>query len=173
MNVLGNMITAAVALLGVFLGGLVSFRNQDRLWWRDHARQWRDVRLAAYQELLSAHRQYIAFTLEPTAKISAVPHPHLPGHLMPFFDEAGRPYKENLETAMMAVRLISEDQQTVDACTELVRRARQVAAARATHNASDYLTEPFQELWAAEKVFMAAARQELGLTPTPRSPAQG
>jgi hypothetical protein len=25
-------ITAAAALLGVFLGGVLSFRNQDRLW---------------------------------------------------------------------------------------------------------------------------------------------
>jgi hypothetical protein len=109
MNLLGNTITAMIALFGVLLGGLLTFRHQDRLWWRDHARHWRDIRLSTYKDFLSACRQYVTFTLEPTANIEAVPHPYNPGQVMPFFDEAGRPYKENLEASMMTVRLSPSD----------------------------------------------------------------
>ena len=41
----------------------------------DHARQWRNIRLSAYKDFLSAYREYIAFTVEPAAKIFTEPHP--------------------------------------------------------------------------------------------------
>lgn len=172
MNVLINVVTASVALLGVLLGGWLSFRNQDRLWWRDHARQWRDVRLSTYNNFLTAYRQYVAFTLEPTANITAVPHPRLPEELMPFFDETGRPYKEKLEAAFTAVRLVSEFPDTVSTCIGVVICARQIAAARAHLSETDLPSEPFRELWLAEQAFLTTARQELGLQPMSRDPAR-
>lgn len=171
MNVWGNVITAVVALVGVLLGSRMSFRNQDRLWWRDHERQWRDIRLSTHNDFLSAYRQYVAFTLEPTANITSVPHPRVPGEQMPFFDEIGRPYKENLEAAFTAVRLVSELRQTVNACVGVVIGARQIAAARAEHSERDLPSEPFQELWSAEQAFLVAARKELGLTAMSREPS--
>lgn len=170
MGVLGNAITAAVALLGVLLGSRLSFRNQDRLWWRDHDRQWRDIRLSTYNEFLSAFRQYVAFTLEPSANITSVPHPRVPGEQMPFFDETGRSYKEKLEATFAAVRLVSELPQTVNACVGVVTGARQIAAARAVHSEKDLPSQPFQQLWSAEQAFMVAARLELGLPAMPRGP---
>ncbi len=163
MNLISNAITGGITLLAVLLGGWLSIRNQDRLWRRDTARQWRDIRLSAYSDFLSAYREYIAFTLEPTAKISAVPHPRKPGELMPFFDAVGRPYKEKLEATKTAVRLVSELPKTGDALDALVRRARRIAAQRATHGARDMPPEDFQELWDAEHKFLTAARQEMGL----------
>lgn len=130
MDLAGNLATAALALLGVLLGGWLSIRNQDRLWRRDHARQWRDIRLNAYKEFLAAYRQYIAFAVEPTAKISAVPHPRSPGVFMPFFDEVGRPYKERIDSASIAARLVSESPETTNAIVRLSRCARDVAASR-------------------------------------------
>lgn len=59
MEVLGTSITAVIALLGVLLGGWLSLRNQDRLWQRDHARQWRDIQLAAYKDFVVATRAYV------------------------------------------------------------------------------------------------------------------
>ncbi|MFD0412508.1 hypothetical protein [Streptomyces sp. NPDC127108] len=102
MDVAGASITAGVALVGVLLGGWLSIRNQERLWQRDHARQWRDIRLSNYRDFVAAYRQYVAFALEPTANISAVPHPEREGDSTPFFDHVGRPYKERLDGAATA-----------------------------------------------------------------------
>jgi hypothetical protein len=122
---------------------------------------------------LSAYRQYVAFTLEPTAHITAVPHPRKPGELMPFFDEIGRPYKERLEAGFTAVRLVSELPDTVSTVIGVVTAARQIAAARVTHSESDLPSQAFQKLWAAEQEFLVAVRRELGLSPMPRNPADG
>jgi hypothetical protein len=166
VNFATSAITAVVTLLGVALGGWLTTRNQERLWRRDHARQWRDIRLSTYSEFLTAYRQYIAFALEPTARISAVPHPRRPDELMPFFDETGRPYREKFEGAMMAVRLVSDRPATSEAAGELINRARHIASARATHSAQDIPNELFEDLWRVQTKFMVATRSELGLSDT-------
>ncbi|MEU7141693.1 hypothetical protein ABZ942_19740 [Nocardia sp. NPDC046473] len=168
MSVLGNAISALAVLLGVLLGGWLAVRNQERQWRRDHERQWRDIRLSTYNEFVSAYRQYVAFALEPAARISAVPHPRLPNELMPFFDEAGRPYKERLESAWIAARLVFESHETANAGLQVVTAARQVAAARAIHGAQDVPSELFAQLWTAQYTFVASARRELGLRVLPR-----
>ncbi|MEV5833527.1 hypothetical protein [Nocardia sp. NPDC052112] len=150
-------------LLGVVLGGWLTIRNQERQWHRDHEREWRDIRLSTYNEFASAYRQYVAFAVEPSALISAVPHPQAPGELMPFFDEAGRPYKEKLESTWIALRIVCQSEQTVGTGLQILTAARQVAAARANHGASDIPAELFQQLWAAQDAFIAAARVELGV----------
>lgn len=137
MSLVSNAITAVVTLLGVLLGGWLSVRNQDRLWHRDHARQWRDIRLSTYKDFLSAYRQNFAFTLEPGAKINNVVRPELPDEPLPYFDENGRPYKEKLDATLMAVRLVSEMPETLDALNSLVMRVRGIAAVRATYAADD------------------------------------
>ena len=171
MTLINSAITAALALLGVLLGGYLSLHNQDRLWARDHARQWRDIRLSADKEFLAAYRQYVAYALEPTARITAVPHPRKPGELMPFFDEVGRPYKEKLEAGFTAVRLVSELPETVSTVIGVVTAARQIAAARAEVSSAGLPSEAFQKLWSTEQEFLIAVRRELGLAPMPRNPA--
>jgi hypothetical protein len=164
VNLMSNAITGGITLLAVLLGGWLSIQNQNRLWQRDHARQWRDIRLSTYRDFLSAYREYIAFTLEPTANISARPHPRRAGDLMPYFDEVGRPYLEKLDATRTAVRLISELPGTGDALDVLVRRTRRIAAMRATHSAEEIPDKDWQRLWAAEHAFITAARQEVGLS---------
>lgn len=167
VGLVSNAITATVTLLGVLLGGWLSVRNQDRLWRRDHARQWRDIRLSAYNDFLSAYRQYFAFTLEPAAKITEVVRPEL-SEPLPYFDERGRPYKENMDGTLMAARLVSELPATLDALDNLATRVRRIAVARATHAAEDIPQERFHQLWEAQQAFMTAARQELGLSHVPQ-----
>jgi hypothetical protein len=169
MNLVSNAITALVALLAVWLGGWLSTRNQDRSWGREHLRQWRDIRLTAYSEFLSAYREYVAFTGEPNVKITTAPHPRHPGELMPFFDERGTRYKEKFEATVTTARLVSEQPQTEAALMTLVRRARRVAAERATHSVETVPPEAFKELWDAQNqsVFVATARLELGLPEMP------
>jgi hypothetical protein len=165
--IVGNLVTAVLALLGVLLGGWLSTRIQDRLWKRDHARQWRDIRLSVYKEYLGAYRQYVAFTVEPDVNISAIPHPRIPGTLMPVFDRVGRPYKERFDTASSTARLVSESTETTDKIMEVNRCARAIAASRAVHAVDEMLSDAFDRLWAAQDELLVAFRRELGLPPAP------
>lgn len=157
--------SAAVALLGVVLGGWLSTRNQDRSWKREHARQWRDIRLATYGDFASAYRELVAFAVDPTAKITADPHPRRVGELMPRFDDEGRRYKERLDAASVAVRLVSESTDTMKASAAVVQSVRRIAAARAENSdVVDIPEEAFNALWAAQDAFLSTTRRELGLS---------
>jgi hypothetical protein len=160
---LGNVVTVLVTLVAVLLGGLLSVLGQDRLSRREHLRQWRDIRLKAYEDFLSAYREFIAFSLEPTAKITAAPHPRHRGEMMPYFDETGRRYNENLSSARMTVSLVAERPETTEAMSALVLYARTVAASRTSLAPDEIDEEAFLRLFAAHDQFVRAARQELGL----------
>ena len=54
-------VTAVTTLIAVALGGWLTGRAQDRIWQRDHQRQWRDIRLTAYTGYLTAFREYVAY----------------------------------------------------------------------------------------------------------------
>ncbi|WP_156161959.1 hypothetical protein [Nocardia vulneris] len=163
MNIWGNAMSALAVLCGVVLGGWLSTRNQDRQWRRDHQREWRDIRLSAYHDFVAAYRQYVAFALEPSARISAVPHPWIAHELVPYFDEVGRPYKERLESAWTGARLVFDSVETADAGLRVLTSARQVAAARANHGSEEIPPALFRELWRSQDTFVAAARKEMGL----------
>ncbi|MGW4679421.1 hypothetical protein ACWEOS_13235 [Micromonospora taraxaci] len=156
-------LAAGTTLLAVLLGGWLTTRAQDRLWRRDDQRQWRDIRLTAYTTFLTAFREYVAYVLLPSARITAVPRPHSPHDLMPFFDEQGTRYKEQLEATKTELRLIAGRPEIVAASRTMVQQARLLAAARATHDADALPAERFDELWAAERRFVAAARRELAV----------
>jgi hypothetical protein len=156
-------VTAATTLASVALGGWLTIRAQDQLWRRDHQRQWRDIRLAAYTSYLTAFREYVAYILRPTTQILVVPRPRKPNDSMPFFDEAGSAYKERLEATKTALRLVSGRSRVVRASNAMVRHARLVAADRASHDVDALPPERFEMLWSAEREFVLAAREELGL----------
>lgn len=168
-NVFSTLVTAVAALIGVLVGGWITIRNQDRQWQREHAQQWRDIRLSTYTEFVSAYREYVAFALEPTAHIVVRPHPRVP-ELMPFFDGAGRPYKERLEAAMASMRLVCESDASKLASSRVVSAVRQIAAARSTTSADAVDPALFAELYAAQYEFINTARAEVGLTALTSNP---
>jgi hypothetical protein len=155
--------TATATLLAVLIGGWLTVRGQDRLWKRDHARQWRDIRLARYLDFLSAFREYVAYVLQPSAKVIAVPRQRSPHDLMPFFDETGTRYKERLESAKTAVRLVSATPELAEACSSMTQHARSLAASRAANSVDAVPSDIFDPLWNAERRFVNLARAELGL----------
>jgi len=163
MGVWEVSVTAATTLTAVTLGGWLTTRAQDRLWRRDHQRQWRDIRLSAYTAYLTAFREYIAYVLQPDAQVRVIPRPRKPHDLMPFFDETGSAYKERLEATKTTLRLLSNQPSVVRASNAMVRHARLLAADRATHTAETVPPERFERLWSAEREFVLAAREELGL----------
>lgn len=163
VNVLGTVITAVVTLVGVALGGALSVRSSDRTWRRDHARQWRDIRLETYSGFLAAYRQYMVLALDPDTRVLGTERVNLESDPIPIFDEMGRPYKERLDAALMSVRLVSEQPETVIAVNQLVRRARRLAAARIAHGVEEMPGELFEDMFRAQRQFMRVARLELGL----------
>jgi hypothetical protein len=156
-------VTAVTTLIAAALGGWLTLRAQDRLWRRDHHRQWRDIRLATYTDYLTAFREYVAYVLRPTTRVVAVPRPREPNDLMPFFDETGSVYKERLEATKTAVRLIAGQPGVVRASNAMVRYARLLAADRAGSDVDAIAPDRFEQLWSAEREFVLAARAELGL----------
>jgi hypothetical protein len=167
MDISATIVTAAVTLLGVTLGGWLTVWNQDRLWRREHARQWRDIRLTAFQNFLTAYREYLAYVENPESKISAVPHPQRSGELMPSFDADGRSYKERLDATRMTVTLVSERLETRDTLFLLLRRVRALAGARGVQSPDELPNDLFRNLFAAHNAFVSAARKELGLPDIP------
>lgn len=163
MSLLQVSVTAAATLIAVLLGGWMTTRSQDRRWQRDHQRQWRDIRLATYSGYGSAFREFVAYVLQPTAHVIAVPRPAEPYDLMPFFDQEGSTYRQRLEASKTAVRLMCDRPEVVQACNAMVRRARLLAAERAGNGVDSLPAQRFQDLWAAERQFVLAARTELGL----------
>lgn len=163
VGVLQVSVTAVTTILAVLVGGWLTVRAQDRLWRRDQQRQWRDIRLAAYTEFIAAFREYVAFALNPNARITAVLRPREPGNLMPFFDGAGTRYRERLESTKTALRLVAGRPEVVATSSDVVRHARQLAAARASDGVDALSDARFDALWAAERAFIAVAREELGL----------
>jgi hypothetical protein len=150
-------------MLAVLIGGFLTVRAQDRLWRRDQQRQWRDIRLKAYTDFINAVREYVAYILNPAARITVVPRPREPGDLMPFFDDEGSRYRERLETTKTSLRLVAGHPEVVKLSSMLVRQARMLAAARASCGIDSLPEIRFIELWAAEREFIAAARAEIGL----------
>jgi hypothetical protein len=155
--------TAVTTLVAVLLGGWLTLRSQDRSWRRDHQREWRDIRLAAYISFIDAFREYVAYVLRPDVKITSAPRPRPPYEPMPFFDEAGTPYRERLESSKTRLRLVSDRAPVVAASNEMIRHARLLAADRATHDVDRIPGKRFEQLWQSEREFVLAARQELGL----------
>jgi hypothetical protein len=156
-------VTTVSTLLAVVLGGWLTLRGQDRHWKREQARQWRDMRLQRYTEFLTAFREYVSYILLPTAQVIAVRRAKSPHDLMPFFDETGTRYKEKLEAAKTAVRLVSERPQLIEASKAMVQHARSLAAERATVPVESMPPEKFALLWSAERAFVSLARTEVGL----------
>jgi len=82
---------------------------------------------------------------------------------MPFFDETGTRYRERLEAAKTAVRLVSATPELVSASRDMTRSARLLAAERATRSVDTMPVDKFDSLWASERRFVELARVELGL----------
>lgn len=167
VNFVGTVVTALVTLLGVALGGVLSVRNADRSWRRNHTQQWRDIRLTAYGDFVSAIRQYFVFAVDPDTRVLSMTRGNLPSDPIPIFGEAGRLYNEKLDATMLSVRLVSEHLKTVTAANELVRRARLLAAARATYSIDELPGELFDCMLRAQYEFVQVARLELGLSEVP------
>jgi hypothetical protein len=156
-------VTGGVTLVAVLLGGWLTARMQSRQATRDHLREWRQIRLARYDEFVAVHREYVAYMLDPDTTIGSLPHPTRPGVSMPVVGKDGRRYRERLDAARTAVYLVCESAGTRDAARALVAHVRELSAAGGGALVSAAPTSEFDKLWQLERQFVRAARSELGL----------
>jgi hypothetical protein len=157
------IITAIGPLVGVLLGSLLSYRNQGRLLNQQATREIAEARRGTYLHFLESVRHYVAYTQSDEVRVTAVPHQHKPGVSNPVLDTAGTALRREMDAAQIAVRLIATSLETVDRAHFLVTKARAIAAARADHPAGAIPQATYDAVWAAERVFVDAARAELSL----------
>jgi hypothetical protein len=167
MNVINNVVAGTAALLGVLLGGFITVRNQERMWIREHDRQWRDIRLRAFDDFVAAYRGMMAYIRSPDVEITSTPHPRRPGEWIPYFSESGRPIREQLEVTISKIRLIALSDDTPKHAHQVVYALRDLAAARAQHPHDEMPDDLFVRLFAAQQRFLTAARAEVGLPELP------
>lgn len=163
MTVANSVVAGVVALLGVLLGGFLTVRNQDRLWAREHDRQWRDIRLEVYEEFVTAYRAVLAYISSPDAELTAAAHPRRPGEEIPYFSEAGRQLRERMDVAITKIRLVARSDETARSAHRVVYALRDLAAARAKHAHDEMPDDLFRTLFAAQQRFLTAARTEVNL----------
>ena len=155
-------LSGLMALAGVGLGGLLSWRAQDRAWRREEVRLWRDARRNTYADLVAAVRQYRTYATRPDAHIELWTHPD-GRRLVPGIGPEGAKYQETLEAAFTAVQMLAQDQETVNRAHVLTSIARRVAVARAIYGAGAVPSDLDESLFAAETDFLNLARRDLGL----------
>lgn len=163
MTLVSSIITGVVALLGVLLGGIITIRNQERLWVREHERQWRDIRLRVFEDFIAACRGTVAYISSPDAKIKSAPHPQRQGDSIPFYDEIGTPIRERMDAAVTKIRLISSSSETANSAHQMVFSIRDLAAARATYVHDEMPHELWLRVFENQQKFLLAARNELNL----------
>lgn len=167
MTLISSLITGTVALLGVFLGGLLAIRNQDRLWSREHERRWRDIRLQTHGDFVAAYRAMMAYISSPDVTITSAPHPRRSGEMIPYFDEIGREIRERMEAAVTKIRLVSLSAEAAYFASEVTYAVRDLAGARASHSHDQMPDELFTKLFALQQRFLTAARSEVDLPELP------
>jgi hypothetical protein len=132
-----------------------------------------DVRMSL---LWITDEAYYLITIRPGANVSnvrqepcllAFPFTFAKDHMIPFFDSDDRSHKERLEATRMAVNLVSEFPETIDALLYLMRRVRNLAAARVACTPSEIPEGSWKALFVAHDGFVIATRKELGLSNRP------
>ncbi|MEV4536259.1 hypothetical protein AB0J82_20940 [Asanoa sp. NPDC049518] len=154
----------AVALFSVWMGASLSSRGQLRAWQRQQAERDRGERFAAYADLVTATRRYIAYVTGPDADVETIDHPD-GDHRVPLFRGEGAVYKNNMEAAAAKLWLLTQSQATANEAHRLGRAARRIAAAAVDGvQAPETMNDKLIKYFAIELGFVNQARRELGLS---------
>lgn len=167
MSILNSVVAGVVALLGVLLGGFITIRNQEKMWMREHDRQWRDIRLRTFEDFVAACRAMMAYITSTSAEITATPHPRRAGERIPHFTESGLPVREEMESTISKLRLVALMDETTIYAHRMVYALRDLAAARALYPHDEIPDNMFVQFFVAQQCFLTAARAEMGLPELP------
>jgi hypothetical protein len=151
-----------VALLGVLLGGLLSSRSQTRAWNQEDTRRWRESRMATFGDFVAAVREFRTYALRPDARIRLIALPD-GKRLAPGFEGDGTTRYQEIEATLARVKMVAQDQATIDAALLHLRLARRFAVARAVYGLGKIPEDLDTRLFTTELGFLNTARTELGL----------
>jgi hypothetical protein len=162
MEIVAVLASSLLALGGVWLGGALSVRAQERTWHRERAQRRQDLLREAYGSFLAAARRYRAYLMDPIAEVTVVPHP-ADGEPLPLLGEQARPYKDAYESAWSNVLLLAENHVTVDKGSEFRHALHVLGGARAAHGAGAIPEAFVQAVRDAEQGFRTSAQGDLGM----------
>ena len=164
-------LSAPLTLVGVWLGGFLSSRAQDRTWKREQSQLSRDVRRAVYSRLVATVRQYRSYVVGPHAQVDVWLWDDPGGRrLAPGIGADGATYQEAMEASFTEVLMVAEDQETIDRAHFLTGMARRTAVARAIYGSDQIPNNVDGALFVAERSFIECARRDLGLPVMDRDP---
>jgi hypothetical protein len=160
MQALTAFLSAAVTLVGVYLGAHLSGREQRRLARLTQTQEVVRQRQLAYADLLTAYRRYRTFvaTEAPSVEVvGATPH----GGGVPVVQGAG-PYDQAIQQATALVHLLAGDASpVVKAVTKMYQTSGDVARARADCGRGDVPYPVMERARQAEIAFVRVAHSEL------------
>jgi len=158
------IVSSIVALVGVWIGGRLTFRTQEKGWKQTESQRWRDLRQATYGDFLAAVRRYRTYVGRNETRFELAP--YADGiRLSPRLDEQGMVHKQALDAALAQVQFIAQQQQTASATRTLVSMARRTAVAKTIYGSKTVPTRIDDMFWHSELAFVNAIRAELGLSP--------
>lgn len=147
------------ALLGVWLGTMMSARAQDRAMRQDQERQAAEVKRAAYVSHLTALRAYLVYVTSHAGEISVI-RDQGGNPTRPSFSGRGHDVREAVETTYTALQLVAAEQETVNQAHLVSRAARRIAVAAAEHDPQ--LGQKLLIFWELERKLVNQLRKELG-----------
>ncbi|BCB73696.1 hypothetical protein GCM10022251_79940 [Phytohabitans flavus] len=151
-----------VALIGVMLGGVLSSRVQARAWKQEEMRRWRESRMATYGDFVTAVRSFRTYVLRPDSLIEVIAL-NDGVRMTPGFEGEGTFQYQAVEATLARIKMVAQDQATVDTAVRHLRIARRFAVARAVYGLDQIPRDLNDLLFRTELGFVNAARTELGL----------
>jgi hypothetical protein len=156
-------LSAVLALVGVWLGSLLSARSVDRAARREEAYRWRDMRRACYGAFIGSVRDLQAYVTGTDSQVTITLSP-ADGKLVPSFDASGLLHRQRLDACYADVQLLARDDEVIRAATILYRLVYRLVIARGVYGRviPDEVSDP---LWEAEREFINISRRDLTLSP--------
>ena len=153
-----SLLTLVGALGGVALGSYLSSRSQSRTWERETSERSRRERQNTFAAFAAAAREWRAAIMSFDVVIhnagAISRHPHAVG---------GQAQIECLRLRAQ-IALISASTETSTACDTVIAALGALSRARATYEAGTVPDSMINDCRDAERIFLAAARAELGIT---------
>ncbi|HEU5472726.1 MAG TPA: hypothetical protein VFV67_18925 [Actinophytocola sp.] len=147
------------ALIGVWIGGVLSSRSQRETWQREQERRERDAIRAAGGGYVAAARRFVSYVKDLNTEITIVPHLGSAGPIHVLQDPT---FHLELESASAEVLLVVRSAETVQSARNLRTTLFALAVARANNPDGVVGDKGLAGLRAAEAAFVNAARAELG-----------
>jgi hypothetical protein len=158
-QVVASVLATLGTLVGVLLGSYLTTRTQTRAWLRDTLERSRQERQRTYASFASAAREWRSKIMSPGAVIEEASAVSRGRHA------SGGEAQIDSFRLRAEIRMIAHSDAVIASADDLVAAIGRLAEARGAH-AAGAVPEPIVERCrAAEQLFLATAREELGSPP--------